>query len=97
MLFKSQIVVLGAKSSKGDFDGKPYDSTKVYYQAELQKGDNFVGQVGAEITWGTSFNFEKIKGQKFPFTADATFQQVSNGRNTVTILEDLVPVAAPKV
>ena len=60
MQFKSQIVVLGAKASKGEFNGRPFDSTTVYYQADLQDGENFAGQVGAEIKWGTSFNFEKM-------------------------------------
>ena len=97
MRYESQILVLGAKSSKGQFDGKPYDSTTIFYQADLQKGENFVGHVGTDVKWGLSANFEKIKNLKYPFTAEGTFQQVSNGRNTVTILEDLVPVAAPKV
>lgn len=96
MLFKSQIIVLGAKSSKGSFEGTPYDSTTIFYQADLQKGENFVGQVGTDVKWGLSANFEKIKNLKYPFTAEGTFQQVSNGRNTVTILEDLVPVATQK-
>ena len=45
MQFKSQIVVLGAKASKGEFNGRPFDSTTVYYQADLQDGENFAGQV----------------------------------------------------
>lgn len=93
MQFESKIVVLGAKSSKGEFNGKPYDSTTVYYQSDLQEGENFAGQVGASIKWGTSFNFERIKGQKFPFTALAKMEQVSNGTTTVTIMKDLVPEA----
>ena len=52
MLFKSQIIVLGAKSSKGSFEGTPYDSTTIFYQADLQKGENFVGQVGTDVKWG---------------------------------------------
>ncbi|MDR8236486.1 hypothetical protein FPK75_25090, partial [Acinetobacter baumannii] len=66
MQFKTTITVLGAKSSKGEFNGKPYDSTTIFFQAELQDGDNFVGQVGEQIRWGTSANFEKLKGLKFP-------------------------------
>ena len=48
MQFKSQIVVLGAKASKGEFNGRPFDSTTVYYQADLQDGENFAGQVGSD-------------------------------------------------
>ncbi|MCH7382153.1 hypothetical protein [Acinetobacter higginsii] len=95
MQFKTQLVVLGAKSSKGEFNGRPFDSTTVFYQAELQDGENFAGQVGADFKWGTSANFEKIKNQKFPFMADCVLEQVSNGKTTVTILKELTPVAQP--
>ncbi|AYY89227.1 hypothetical protein [Acinetobacter baumannii] len=91
MQFKTTITVLGAKSSKGEFNGKPYDSTTIFFQAELQDGDNFVGQVGEQIRWGTSANFEKLKDLKFPLNAEATMEQVSNGKSMVTILKDLVP------
>ena len=94
MKFKTQMVVLGAKASKGDYNGRPFDSTTIYHQADLQEGENFAGQVGSEMKWGTSFNFEKIKGQKFPFVADATLEQVSNGKATMTIIKELVPQKA---
>ncbi|MFW2098648.1 hypothetical protein ACG9ZL_20970 [Acinetobacter sp. ULE_I057] len=91
MLFKSTITVFGAKSSKGAFEGKPYDSTTIFYKADLQEGDNFVGEVGESIKWGTSDNFEKIKLLEFPLVADVTLQQVSNGRQVTTIIIDLAP------
>jgi len=92
MQFKTQIVVLGAKSSKGTFNDKAYDSTVVFFQADLQEGDNFCGQVGESLKWGTSANFEKIKGLEYPLQAEATLEQVSNGKSMVTIIKDLVPV-----
>ncbi|MGG2098507.1 hypothetical protein ABFY41_13135 [Acinetobacter haemolyticus] len=95
MQFKTQLVVLGAKSSKGEYNGRPFDSTTVFYQAQLQEGENFAGQVGADYKWGTSANFEKIKNQKFPFMADCVLEQVSNGKTTVTILKELTPVPQP--
>lgn len=91
MLFKTQMTVLGAKSSKGSFEGKPYDSTTVFYQADLQEGENFAGQLGVSIKWGTSVNFEKIKNLIYPFNAEATLEQVSNGSTTTLIVKDLVP------
>lgn len=95
MLFKSNITVLGAKSSKGTFEGNNYDSTTVFYQSDLQEGENFAGQVGVSIKWGTSANFEKIKNLDFPFNADVTMEQVSNGNKQTLILKDLVPEKAP--
>lgn len=91
MLFKTTMVVLGGKSSKGEYNGVPYDSTTIFYKADLQEGDNFVGEVGEQMKWGTSANLEKIKGLIFPLVAEATIQQVSNGKTTITIIKDLVP------
>lgn len=95
MQFKSTIVVLGAKSSKGEFQGRPYDSTVVFFQADLQEGENFAGQVGDSWKWGLSDNFNKIKNLTFPFTADIVAEQVSNGKNSSTVIKELTPV--PKV
>ena len=92
MQFKTQLVVQGAKGSKGEYNGKPYDSTTVFFQADLQEGDNFCGQVGESLKWGTSANFEKIKHLEYPLQAELTMEQVSNGKNMVTIIKDLVPV-----
>lgn len=91
MEYPATITVLGAKSSKGDFNGRPYDSTTIFYQAKLQDGENFVGQIGEQIRWGTSANFEKIKGLKFPLVANVLMEQVSNGKTVITIMKDLVP------
>lgn len=91
MLFKSTITVLGAKSSKGTFEGKAYDSTTIFYQSDLQEGENFAGQVGVSIKWGTSLNFQKVKDLVFPFNADVSMEQVSNGSSQTLILKDLVP------
>lgn len=97
MQFESTIVVLGAKASKGEFNGRAYDSTKVFAQSELQEGENFAGFVSTEYSWGTSFNFERIKGLEYPFKAKATMKSVSNGKESKTILVDLVPEkTAPK-
>ena len=86
MQFESTIVVLGAKASKGEYNGRPFDSTKIFAQAELQEGENFAGFVSTDYTWGTSFNFERIKGLKYPCKAKATMKSESNGKDSKTIL-----------
>lgn len=97
MQFETQIIVLGAKASKGEFNGRPFDSTKIFAQAELQEGENFAGFVSSEYPWGTSFNFDRIKGLEYPFKAKATMKIESNGRDSKTVLLDLVPEKlAPK-
>ncbi|RKG33091.1 hypothetical protein [Acinetobacter rongchengensis] len=91
MLFKSIMVVLGAKASKGNYNGVPFDKTTIFYKADLQEGENFVGEVGESIVWGLSDNFQKIKGLEFPLVADVTLEQVSNGSGSRMILKELNP------
>ncbi|MCO8103924.1 hypothetical protein FK538_06900 [Acinetobacter indicus] len=91
MQFETTVIVLGAKASKGEYNGRPFDSTKVFYQSDLQEGENFAGFVSTEVTWGTSFNFERIKNLEFPFSAKAKMQSVSNGKDSKIIMLDLVP------
>ncbi|MFW1807359.1 hypothetical protein ACG9Z8_05130 [Acinetobacter ursingii] len=95
MLLKTDMIVLGAKSSKGEYNGRPYDSTTVFFKADLQEGDNFVGEVGEQMKWGTSANFDKIKHLEFPIVAEVTLAQVSNGKSMTTIIKDLVPKSSP--
>jgi hypothetical protein len=97
MQFKTQIVVTGAKRSKGDFDGTAYDSTKIYTSTGLDtsKGDA-VGEAGSEYAWGLSDNFNKIASLSFPFQAEATMEIVSNGKSNKTIMLDLKPVQQAK-
>ncbi|XID75134.1 hypothetical protein ACF3NA_00760 [Alkanindiges sp. WGS2144] len=97
MQFKSDVVVTGAKRSKGEIEGKPYDSTKVYVKTgmDTSKGDA-VGFAGSEYAWGLSDNFLKIASLKYPFQAQATFEMVTNGKSQKTILIDLQPVPQVK-
>lgn len=90
MKFVSEITILGAKQSKGEFNGRNFDSTKLFYQADLKSGENFVGQVGESINWGTSLNFDRIKHLKFPLTTKGTFEMVSNGTQSTLVLHELV-------
>lgn len=95
MLFKTDMIVLGAKSSKGEYNGRPFDSTTVFFKADLQEGDNFAGEVGEQMKWGASANFDKIKDLEFPIVVEATLEQVSNGKSMTTIIKDLVPKSSP--
>lgn len=91
MQFTSDVVVTGAKASKGDFNGKPFDSSKVYLVTEMQSGERSCGTVSTEYTWGTSANYDRIEKLSYPFKAKAVMQIVSNGRDSKTILVDLIP------
>jgi len=91
MLFTSDVVVTGSKASKGEFNGKPFDSTKVYVVTDMQAGERSSGTVSTEYTWGTSSNYDQIEKLTYPFKAKASMQIVSNGRESKTILVGLVP------
>lgn len=95
MQMQSDVVVTGAFPSQGDFNGKPFDSTKVHIQLTLAKGTRSKGIATTEYVWGLSSNFEKIESLDYPFKAKATFEQVTNGRDVKTILIDLIPEKTP--
>ena len=95
MQMQSDVVVTAFKASKGDFNGKPFDSTKVYLETGILAGERSKGVIASEYTWGLSDNYSKLEHLDPPFKAKAVLQQVSNGRSVTTILVDLIPEKAP--
>jgi len=91
MLMQSDVEVVAFKASKGEMNGKPYDSTKVYIATGMLAGERSKGTVSTEYTWGLSSNYDLIEKLEPPFKAKATLQVVNNGRDSKTILVDLVP------
>ena len=91
MLMQSDVVVTAFKASKGEMNGKPYDSTKVYVETGMLAGERSKGIVSTEYTWGLSSNYDLIEKLEPPFKAKAILQVVNNGRDSKTILVDLVP------
>jgi hypothetical protein len=91
MQMQSDVVVTAFKASKGEYQGKPFDSTKVYLETGMLAGERSRGLISSEYTWGTSDNYSKIENIEPPFKAKAIMQQVSNGRDTKVILIDLIP------
>ncbi len=90
-----QVIITGAKSSKGDYEGRPFDSTKIYVQTMMDPSKGtMVGTASEQYDWGTSENFETLKGLKFPISANVDFEQVTTGKNSKTIVMDvqLIPV-----
>ena len=97
MLLKSNVIVRGARPTKGDYNGRPYDNTKVYIETEIKAGERASGSVTSEYGWGSSDNYDRIEKLEYPFKAEAVMQIVSNGKDTRTILIDLIPEkTAPK-
>ena len=94
-----KVVITGAKSSKGEMEGRPYDSTKIYVQVRMDpsKG-NMVGTATEEYSWGLSDNFDKLKDLKFPVDANVDFEQVTSGSRVKIIVMDVqLPTATSPV
>ena len=95
MKFDVEVMVVGLKPSKGDMDGRAYDSTKVYTLTSLDtsRGEAF-GSAGSEYSWGTSENYYKFPKphDNKPFLAIASLEIVTSGKASKTIMHDLKPV-----
>lgn len=88
-----QMIVLGAKRSKGSLDnGNTYNSTKIYTQTQMEQKDGQVGFASAEFVWGDSTNFEKIAHLKFPFPANVDIETSTNGKTLKLIVLDVQPI-----
>ena len=90
-----QVIITGAKSSKGDYEGRPFDSTKIYVSTMMDPSKGtMVGRASEQYDWGTSENFQKLKDLKFPITANVEFEQVTSGKSSKTIIMDLELIPA---
>lgn len=97
MDFNSEVVVVGMKRSKGDFEGTVYNSTKFYIETNLDdRSGNAWGKATAEYSLGDFDLADKYKHIGFPFRGKAVFSQVTTGKAVKLILVDLVPIAAAK-
>lgn len=95
MRFKSQVKVLGMKSSKGALEnGVAYDFTKVFVETELDATSGTAkGFAVEDYKFGKSDNFSSFKHLEFPFLADVEFDLVTSGSRSLTNVVSIVPVA----
>lgn len=89
--FVQEVTIQGSKPVDNEFDGKKFDSTKIWIQTSF-KSDVGCGSSTAEYTWGDHTNFEKIKNIPHPFRAKVTMEIVTTGSRTVTIVHDVQPI-----
>jgi hypothetical protein len=95
MRFQSEVTVRGIKRSKGSMDGVAYDSTKFYIDTDLDdRSGNAVGVATTEYSMGTSDVFGQYSHIPTPFKAVGTFSQVTTGKVTKIVLEELKPTKA---
>lgn len=84
MEVKANLLVLGAKSFKGDVEGKAYDSTTLFVvMDESVRGGNRVGQNVVEMKFGQSDEFEKLKHLPFPSQAELVLNLTTKGYEVV--------------
>ncbi|MGB2784562.1 hypothetical protein [Psychrobacter sp.] len=90
-----EMIITGAKSSSGEYEGRSYDSTKIYVQTKMndQSGE-MVGFATSEYNWGDSSNFNKLKDLEFPIKAKVEMDIVTSGKNSKMVVTDVQPVVA---
>lgn len=80
MQVKAQLLVVGAKSFKGDVEGKSYDSTTLFVLMDLsERSGTSVGQNVVEMKFGKSDEFEKLKHLPFPVNAELALNLTTKG------------------
>lgn len=94
MRFSQLVTVMGLKSSKGEYEGTRYDSTKVYAQIPLDDSKGTAkGFACQEYTMGDSTEYNKYSHLEFPFSAEADMEIVSSGKAQKIVMHSLRPVA----
>ena len=90
-----EMIITGAKSSFGEYEGRSYDSTKIYVQTKMndQSGE-MVGFATSEYNWGDSSNFSKLKDFDFPLKAKVEMDIVTSGKNSKMVVIDVQPIVA---
>lgn len=90
---QQRVIITGAKRSKGEMEGRPYDSTKIYVQTKMNSdGGEMVGFATTEYNWGLSDNFDKISAHKFPMQADVDMELVTSGKGSKIVVLDVNPI-----
>lgn len=80
MEIKANLLVLGAKSFKGDVEGKAYDSTTLFVVMDVsERGGNSVGQNVVEMKFGKSDEFDKMKHLNFPCQCELGLKLTTKG------------------
>lgn len=104
MRMKNQAVLHGIKSSKGDFEGRGYDSTTFHLAVDMGQSSNgeSIGVVTRPFKFGTSTEFAKWEHLKASWPlggviCDCEFDVVAGSDNSTKLtLLGIMPTAARK-
>lgn len=95
MEVKANLLVLGAKSFKGDVEGKPYDSTTLFVVMDVsERNGNSVGQNVVEMKFGKSEEFERLRHLPFPVQLELSLRLTTKGYEVVGFRALSNPAAA---
>lgn len=95
MEMQAKVTVRGAKLFRGNLDGKDIDSGKIFTDVEL-KGETSWGTCTQELKCEGSKVIDAIKHNPFPFIAEVTMIQQSNGKATSMVVTSVRPLQAMK-
>ncbi|HTE16019.1 MAG TPA: hypothetical protein VK642_13160 [Burkholderiales bacterium] len=92
-----EVVVMGIKKGKGEFEGRPYDFTRIFVEESFKSDDESSrGFATVPYVIGKSTEFEKFKDHIYPVRAQLVLEINTTGkeqRTTVSSLKILSPVA----
>jgi hypothetical protein len=87
----ARVTIRGAKFFRGAIEGKDLDSGKIYADVEL-KGETSWGTCTQELKCEGSDLIEKIKHNPFPFLAELTMIEKSNGKDSTKVVTAIKPL-----
>lgn len=91
----ARVTIRGAKFFRGNLDGKDIDSGKIFTDVEL-KGETSWGTCTQELKCEGSQLIESIKHNTFPFIAELTMVEESNGKISTKKVIGIKPLQAIK-
>jgi hypothetical protein len=91
----ARVTIRGAKFFRGNLDGKDIDSGKIFTDVEL-KGETSWGTCTQELKCEGSSLIETIKHNPFPFIAELTMVEESNGKISTKKVIAIKPLQAIK-
>lgn len=91
----AKVTIRGAKYWRGNLDSKDIDSGKIFVDVQL-KGETSWGVCTDEIKCTDSKIIEGIKHNPFPFIAEITLDELSNGKTTTKVCTAIRPLQSAK-
>lgn len=97
MQFQTQLKVVGIKSSKGEFEGVAYDSTKIFVEVPLDDSKGKArGVATTDYAIGNSEEFSKFESLPLPWIGLAEMEIITSGKAQKTVVRSIKPIESAK-